>query len=388
MSGSESAAEEIIELGIEVWNPGGRPDELREAAKAWRKLAENLRELVKALDGNVNDTVGDTWRGLAANAFQKHWKEFSDAVLAATDDFEEAAKGLDEAAKNIDEINAEVHDIYLEIGISAAVSAGMSVFTLGISAAVGTARVTMLVDRALNAIGILGRALRRIAQAFRTLHAAGGWRKVAVEGLANWAGGSIGGMITSQLSGKGWEVGTNLTGGFAGATVGTAAGKAATALGRGAILSGVAGGAAGGFTGDALDSARKQIMPDDKKDKTGKYAEDFDIRQAGVTAVTGGAAGGVGGAGRSVDRGLDDFARDLRSENDYTNVGRRPEHQNSAIDTGWGSSLPVAGGVAANDAKDEVGDVDKSEAAAESAAKRNSDSLSTPAVDKIKQDFG
>lgn len=264
----------------------------------------------------------------------------------------------------------------------------MSVFTFGVSAAVGTARVTMLVNRALDAIGMLGRALRLIAQGFRTLHSAGKWGKLTAEALLNWADGTAGGMITSQLNGKGWEVGTNLVGGFAGATVGTAAGEAATALGRGAIVSGMAGGAAGGFSSDALDAGVKHMLPDDKNAKTGKYAEDFDMRQATVTAVTGGAAGGVGGAARSLDGGLDAMARGLRDESDYAYEGPRPEHENAALDTGWASAVPVAGGIAANDAKEAFESVDKGEAVTEAAARRDSGGLSTPAVDKIEQDFG
>jgi WXG100 family type VII secretion target len=155
VSGTESAAEEIIELGIEVINPGGRPDVLEDAAKAWRKLKSDVEGLVKDLDKQVKRTVGHTWRGEAASAFEKHWREFAMAVLDATDDFDEAAKGLDDAAKCIREVNEEVHEIYTEIGISIGVSVGMSFLTLGVSAAAGTARVTMLVTRAVEAAGRL-----------------------------------------------------------------------------------------------------------------------------------------------------------------------------------------------------------------------------------------
>ncbi|KUO14610.1 WXG100 family type VII secretion target [Streptomyces dysideae] len=374
MSGNESAAEEIIELGIEVINPGGRPDELEAAAKAWRQLKSDVEGLVKDLDKDVRGTVGHRWRGEAANAFQAHWDEFAAAALSATDDFDEAAKGLEDAAKSIREVNDEIHDIYVEIGISIGVSVGMSFLTLGVSAAAGTARVTMLVTRALDAAGRLGRLLRAIGTAFRNLYNSGKAGKLAAEGLLNWAGGTAGGMVTSQLSGKGWEVGTNMIGGLTGATVGTAGSKVVTALGGKEILSGIAGGAAGGMSGDYVDSLRK--------------GEDFDIRQSAVTGIAGGAAGGLGGGARAVDRGLDDMARGLRNENDFAYSGDRPEHQQTGVDAAFGASTPVAGGVSANTAKDGFDGVDKSAEEAQKAAARGVEGDQETATDRIREDFG
>ncbi|MGW4543882.1 WXG100 family type VII secretion target [Streptomyces chartreusis] len=374
MSGNESVAEEIIELGIEVIKPGGRPEELEAAAKAWRQLKSDVEGLVKALDKDVRATVGHTWRGEAANAFLAHWDEFAAAVRSATDDFDEAAKGLDDAAKCIREVNEEIEDIYVEIGISIGVSVGMSFLTLGVSAAVGTARVTMLATRALDAAGRLGKLLRAIGNAFRALYNSGKVGRFAAEGLLNWAGGTAGGMITSKLSGKGWEAGTNLTGGLAGATVGTAAGKAVTALGGKEILSGMAGGAAGGMSGDYLDSVRK--------------GEDFDIRQSAVTGITGAAAGGVGGGARAVDRGFDDMARGLRNDNDFAYAGDRPEHQQSGVDAAFGASTPIAGGVSANTAKDGFDGVDESANGANKSAGQGVDGNHRTATDRIREDFG
>ncbi|WP_338906237.1 WXG100 family type VII secretion target [Streptomyces nigra] len=374
MSGSESLAEEIVELGIEVIRPGGRPEELEAAAKAWRQLKSEVEGMVKALDKDVRATVGDTWRGEAADAFAAHWDEFAAAVRGVTEDFDEAAKGLDDAAKCIREVNEEIEDIYVEIGISIGVSVGMSFLTLGVSAAVGTARVTMLAARALDAAGRLGRLLRVIGTAFRTLYNSGKAGRLLADGLLNWAGGTAGGMITSQLSGKGWEVGTNMIGGLTGATVGTAAGKAVSAVGGKEILSGVAGGAAGGMSGDYLDSLRK--------------GEAFDVRQSAVTGVAGAAAGGLGGGARAVDRGFDDMARGLRNDNDFAYAGDRPEHQQTGMDAAFGASIPVAGGVSANTAKDGFDGVDKSAEGARKAAGRGVDGHSGTATDRIREDFG
>jgi hypothetical protein len=92
----------------------------------------------------------------------------------------------------------------------------MSFLTLGGSAAAGTARVAMLVTRAIEAAGRLGKLLRIIADAYRWLYNSGKVGKVFTEGVLNWAGGTASGMVTSKISGNGWEVATNMVGGLTG----------------------------------------------------------------------------------------------------------------------------------------------------------------------------
>ncbi|USA01375.1 WXG100 family type VII secretion target [Streptomyces lydicamycinicus] len=376
MSGDESVAEEIVELGIEIVHPGGRPDELREAAKQWRHLKSEVDRIFGALDKQVNAVVGHTWRGEAAEAFQEHWNECKKAVDPVTANFDEAAEGLEKAAKAIEEVNEEIEDIYIEIGISVGVSIGMSFLTLGVSAAVGTARVAMLAKRALDAAGRLGRMLRLIARVYRGIKGSRYLRPQlmqrgvkALEGFTvNTASGTAGGVATSVLSGKGPEWGTNLMGGIGGATVGTGAGKLATALGRGDFVSGAVGGAAGGVTGDVLDSYRK--------------GEDLDGRQTAITAVTGGAAGGVGGSVRGFDREMDRMARDIKMEN------RTPGSHEANMDTAWGTVVPIAGGVSGNEGKDGFEDVDKSTKDGRTAAEQGTKGRNETTTDEVRDVFG
>ncbi|MFG2098163.1 WXG100 family type VII secretion target [Streptomyces sp. NPDC048612] len=376
MSGDESVAEEIVELGIEIVHPGGRPDELREAAKQWRHLKSEADRIFGALDKQVNAAVGNSWRGEAADAFQEHWNQCKKAVDQVTVNFDEAAEGLEKAAKSIEEVNEEIEDIYIEIGISVGVSIGMSFLTLGVSAAVGTARVAMLAKRALDAAGKLGRMLRLIARTYRGIKGARYLRPQmvqsgikAMEGFAvNTASGTAGGVATSLLSGKGPEWGTNLMGGLGGASVGAGAGKVATALGRGDFVSGAVGGAAGGVTGDYLDSVRK--------------GEDLNGRQTAITAVTGGAAGGVGGSLRGFDREMDRMARDIKMEN------RTPANHEANMDTAWGTVVPIAGGVAGNEGKDGFDDVEKSTGEGQTAAKQGAKGRNESATDEVRDVFG
>jgi WXG100 family type VII secretion target len=374
VSGKESTAEEIIELGIEVIKPGGRPEELEQAAKEWRSLKTEVEGILRDLNKEVEGAVGDTWRGPAAEAFEEHWKNFKSTVDKSTEQFDEAAEGLDKAAKGIREVNEKVEKIYTEIGISVAVSVGMSFLTVGVSAAVGTARVTMLVNRALDLCRGLGSLLRAVGTAFRTLYNSGRAGKLAAEGLANWASGTAGGMATSLASGKGFEVTSNLAGGLGGATAGAAAGKAASALGKGDFTSGVATGAVGGVAGDALNST--PVFSD----------KEFDAKQSAVTAITGGAAGGLSGTARGFDRGMKDIADDMSSDFNYR--GERAEHDRIAGDLAFGSSAEVSGGISANTGKDAAEEIDQIAGDASSGASEGVAGDSASPLDKIREDFG
>ncbi|TJZ52760.1 WXG100 family type VII secretion target [Streptomyces piniterrae] len=376
MSGNESVAEEIVELGIEIVHPGGRPDELKEAAKQWRHLKSELDRIFGALDKQVNAAVGQAWRGEAAEAFQEHWNGCKKAADHVTENFDEAAEGLDKAAKAIEEVNEEIEDIYIEIGISVGVSIGMSFLTLGVSAGVGATRVAMLAKRALDAAGKLGRMLRAIARAYRALKNIRFLRpslmqrgvKALETFTVNTVSGTAGGVATSLASGKGPEWETNVMGGIGGATVGAGAGKLATALGRGDFVSGAVGGAAGGVAGDALDSVVK--------------GKDMDARQTAITAVTGGAAGGVGGASRGFDREMDRLAADIKMQD-------RPAANHEAnMDTAWGTVVPIAGGVSGNEGKDGFDDVDKSAKEGQTGAKQGTKGRNETATDEVRDVFG
>ncbi|MFE6945647.1 hypothetical protein [Streptomyces chartreusis] len=277
------------------------------------------------------------------------------------------------AAKCIREVNEEIEDIYVEIGISIGVSVGMSFLTLGVSAAGGTARVTMLATRALDAAGRLGKLLRAIGNAFRALYNSGKGGRFAAEGLLNWAGATAGGMITSKLSGKGWEVGTNLTGGLAGATVGTAAGKAVTALGGKEILSGMAGGAAGEMSGAIwTPSARARTST------SGRVPSPVSPARLPVVSAV--------GPGQSTEAST--TWRGLSNDNDFAYAGDRPEHQQSGVDAAFGASTPIAGGVSANTAKDGFDGVDESASGATKSAGQGVDGNHRTATDRIREDFG
>lgn len=359
MSGKESGAEELVELGLEIVNPGGRPDELRQAAKAWRQLKADVAGpdgMLKALDRNVEDTVGNTWRGEAAEAFRDHWRKVKAAVEQGVEEYDDIAKQLDEVADEIETVNDEIHAIYTEIGVSIGVGVALSFVSFGVAGGAAAANVTRLAAQAIRISARLGTLLRRIAAAIRAYQQAGKMTKLAASFFVNWAGNTGGTLLGAGLSGqdidgaKVWEA--TWQGGLA-AAVGTPAGAAAAGkagkimddmasppsdLAKGLaenITGGVVGNVAGGL---AVDS--HTALTTDEDPEWGKNA---------LINAVGGALGGatVGGAGHYRD------SIPVAEGWDSSRYGQRGQNPDFAIEVpagGVGAGLAGAGGeLAASD---------------------------------------
>ncbi len=297
----ESAAETVYEAGLELWNPGGEPDVLRDAAEAWGAMGDALDKFVVRMDKVVREVCGDEWRGPAADAFVKHWEEVKKSVEDAQPSFDEAKKGLNEAADKIEEINSEIHQIYLEIGVTIGVSLATSFITLGFSAAAGAANAARLAGQAAAAAARLGRILATIARWFerlRTFERSGSglarFGAFVVRHGSTFAGRTAiefgNGVATSMISGKGPEWENNLVGGIAGAGMGKAADAALGGRLGGGIGESTGTGAIGGATGSLVgDAANSYGWWADKDDE-------FDWSQSLIGAGTGAAGGSVGGA--------------------------------------------------------------------------------------------
>ncbi|MFB8756025.1 WXG100 family type VII secretion target [Streptomyces nigra] len=353
MSGNESGAEELVELGLEIVNPGGRPDELRQAAKAWRQLKADVagpEGLLKALDRNVEDTVGHMWRGEAAEAFRKHWHEFKAAVEDGVEEYDDIAKQLDEVADEIETVNDEIHAIYAEIGVSIGVGVALSFVSFGVAGGAAAANVTRLAAQAVRISTRLGALLRRIAAAIRAYQQAGKATKLVAGFFVNWAGNTGGTLLGAGLSGqdidgaKMWEA--TWQGGLA-AAAGTPAGAAAAgkaakvmdgmATPPSALTKSVAENVAGGVVGNvagglAVDGHTALTTNEDPE--WGKNAL--------VNAVGGAIGGGaVGGAGHYRD------SIPVAEGWDTSRYGGRGDNPDFAIEVpagGVGAGLAGAGG--------------------------------------------
>ncbi|MFJ4716064.1 WXG100 family type VII secretion target [Streptomyces sp. NPDC088785] len=288
MSG-EGVAEEVYEAGIEVIDPGGRPDVLRDAADGWRAMRTRLGSLFSELDQQVESTLGEHWRGAAADAFSAHWNELTKAVDATLPLFEEAARGLDEAAKSIEEVNEEIHQIYLEIGVSVAAGVALSFVTVGFGAAAGAANAVRLAGQAARAATRLGALLSRVARCFRAVQTMARHHramKLLLTTGVQYAGGLGSGMATSVVGGKGLQWRENLVNAGFGVLGGAGAGAAIGGrLGGGIVESAVTGGVGGAGASVAGDLATNAVR-----------GERNDAAQIGIGAVTGGLGGAAGGA--------------------------------------------------------------------------------------------
>jgi WXG100 family type VII secretion target len=285
----ESVAEKVYEAGIEVVNPGGRPDVLRAAAKGWRTMGEELEEAYGGLDRRMRGVLGEHWRGESAEAFREYWEKVGRALEETVPLFEQAARGLEEAADNIEEINDEIHQIYLEIGISIAASVALSFVTVGFSAAAGAANALRLAAQAGNAASRLGRLLGSAVRLFRDLRGlvrGSGPGRLAVELSVQWGAGTGTGIATNLAMGKDAELVNNAVNGVVGALGGKyGAGLLAPRLGGGAWASAADGatvGAAASIVGDTLNNLHSR--------------DRFDASQMALGAVAGGLTGGSGSA--------------------------------------------------------------------------------------------
>jgi len=292
----ESVAEKVYEAGIEVVNPGGRPDVLRAAAKGWRTMGEELEEAYGGLDRGVRAVLGEHWRGDSAEAFHTYWEKVGRAVGETLPLFEQAARGLDEAADHIEEINDEIHQIYLEIGVSIAASVALSFVTVGFSAAAGAANAVRLAGEAGAAASRLGRLLCNAARLFRSMRGlvrGSGPLRLAVELGVQWGAGTGTGIATNLAMGKDAELTNNAVNGAVGALGGMfGAGLLAQRLGGGAWANAADGatvGAVSSVVGDTLNNLHS--------------GDRFDGSQMALGAVAGGLTGGSGSV--AVHRAMD-----------------------------------------------------------------------------------
>ncbi|MFF7279184.1 WXG100 family type VII secretion target [Streptomyces griseorubiginosus] len=283
----ESVAEKVYEAGIEVVNPGGRPDVLRAAARGWRTMGEELEEAYGGLDRMVRGVLGEHWRGDSAEAFHAYWRNVGKAVEETLPLFEQAARGLEKAADDIEEINDEIHQIYLEIGVSIGACVLLSFVTVGFSAAAGAANAVRLGAQAVEAATRLGRLLAAAARMFQTIRTTvrnSKWLRLGVELGLQWAAGTGAGVATNVATGDDADFKSNAVNGVLGALGGRfVAGRLASQLGGGVVANAVDGVALGAFSSVAGDTVNNL-----------RSGDRFDSSQMAFGAVAGGLTGGAG----------------------------------------------------------------------------------------------
>lgn len=144
----EDEARSILEkIGL-TW-PDGDPDQLREAAKAWRAFAETVDDVKVATNHSARSII-DVNSGKAIDAFEKFWSRYvGEGDKGWLRDLPKSArsmaKGLDELA---DEIDTAMSQLWTEISISASVIVGGILLTgptLGASDLAATAAARSII---------------------------------------------------------------------------------------------------------------------------------------------------------------------------------------------------------------------------------------------------
>jgi WXG100 family type VII secretion target len=143
-----------IHRSFNVWNPGGDPGAIRQAAAAWRTLAGDLRTAQHDVEQQVS-SLRSGWTGKASDAFQ-HWgTQLGTDIADSAGQCDRIAGQLDQVADKIQSTNDEIHGLIVAMGVTAAVGIGLTIFTLGFSDAAAAGAATAEATEAATLVTIL-----------------------------------------------------------------------------------------------------------------------------------------------------------------------------------------------------------------------------------------
>lgn len=155
----------LRDLGI-PW-PDANEDDLYEAAAAWHRLADALRDGC----GRANSAAGSLTsnnEGAAVDAFEKYWNKYGDRGEGALPLAAEACDAMGHAcSKYADEVVAVKHKIEesgAEVGATLAIGTAGAFFTYGAAEGVADGLSALILDAASEAITALGTAMAGVAE--------------------------------------------------------------------------------------------------------------------------------------------------------------------------------------------------------------------------------
>ncbi|MYT32737.1 MULTISPECIES: WXG100 family type VII secretion target [unclassified Streptomyces] len=153
---------EILQaFGVEL--PGGNGDTLREIARGWDSMGNDLTKVVQALDRAVDGVDKQGWHGAARDAFEKHWQDQKKTITDVANNFHHVAEGLKEFADEIDKINEEIIDICVQIAEMEVLGAALSAFTGFLSDLVANAAVAAKVTKIMDLVKLFTSAAEKVA---------------------------------------------------------------------------------------------------------------------------------------------------------------------------------------------------------------------------------
>ncbi|MEY9847101.1 uncharacterized protein YukE [Streptacidiphilus sp. BW17] len=186
--------------------PGGDPAALRRLAVNWNAMAAELDQTAQHLDLQVGSVVGPHWSGVAADAFQQHWKLQHDAMVKSVGSFQQVAKELDAYADQAESIIEAIVDIALQIAEFELAGALLTVFTAGISDAVSAAasgeralKIVQLIDKFIK---MAEKAEKVITELIEDIRKLGMLPRIAMDALKNTVSNLGSTELGNAMSGK------------------------------------------------------------------------------------------------------------------------------------------------------------------------------------------
>jgi WXG100 family type VII secretion target len=122
----------IVDEVLGIFRPGGDPDAIEAAANACRELANNLRDVVTALNPVAAD-MKNAWKGSAGSGFQTAWSKFAPSVTEYASHLDEAASRLDTVAAHLREAEEQATKFEVALGVTLGVGAALTIFSFGFS---------------------------------------------------------------------------------------------------------------------------------------------------------------------------------------------------------------------------------------------------------------
>ncbi len=283
-------AKEIVQDLTGMWWPEGDEDELREAARAWRTFAEDVKDVTAATHKSAQDVI-DNNKGRSIDAFESFWRKYHGGGKGYLDDLASAArdmaKALDKFADQIAEAKTKIeHELEIAGAVLVAGTA-LALFTGGISEVAAAGATEAIVAAAGTAGVAVSATVAEIAGTVLATAAIGGIEAITVDVVVAQGGRNL----------LGDQHGINLA-------------EAKDAGASGVLLGGAFGGAARGAKAVADAGGVKNVIGKMQLDGLGSFRNplrDFELSApalGGPRLVTAGEGpvGPVGPTGRPLMR--------------------------------------------------------------------------------------
>ncbi|MFD7106750.1 WXG100-like domain-containing protein [Streptomyces celluloflavus] len=175
---------EIVQDLTGMWWPEGDEDELREAARAWRTFAEDVKDITSATHKSAQDVI-DNNKGKSIDAFETFWRKYHGGGKGYLDDLaaaaEDMAKALDKFADQIAEAKKKIeHELEIAGAVLVAGTA-LAVFTGGISEVAAVGATEAIVAAASTAGLAVSATVAEIAGTVLATAAIGGIEAITVD---------------------------------------------------------------------------------------------------------------------------------------------------------------------------------------------------------------